>query len=303
MLCSADNAENLCRLSEATYLSILNTLTAFVEGKRSDSEGWGIRTLLPLQYANAGPKMLDPLDIVTLPFRVRPLNLRRSGSETRPNRAYEISHYHPYVDPEARKLSSSDLCRELTQASEQGEDFHETDTRHFYYLGIGESTRPAVTGFSLSLYTLGAGLRDDSDGAAALVGASFAFSLRKDLWGGLHPLSANYRLGIGQGDWGGSRSTLFDLSVGFPLAFTHEGLLTHEIVVGVIGAARKGSFEPSPHLSYRLGAEVERFILFVQVGRAWQGEGDLAVSAGLSLGFGARGGGPIRLIDRRQKRR
>lgn len=35
-LCREDNAENLCRLSEATYLSILNTLTAFVAGESRD---------------------------------------------------------------------------------------------------------------------------------------------------------------------------------------------------------------------------------------------------------------------------
>lgn len=245
--------------------------------------------------------MMDPLDILSLPLEVRPLNRRRSASGAK--KLYKISHYHPLPDSDDGEISSSDLCREITEARERGEPYNETDTEDFYYLSVAESTRPAVTGFSLSVYTLGSGLREDSDGPSTLVGASFAVSLRKALWGGLHPLSANYRFGIGHGEWGGRASTIFDLSVGYPLAFTHEGLLTHEVVVGVLGAARKSAVEPSPYLGYRLGAEIERVIVFLQLGKTWLGQNNPSLSAGLSFGFGARGGGPIRVVDQRRTRR
>lgn len=257
-LCEVRNWQNLCRLAEANYHLVVDVLRAFVEGEATSDIGWEVREQLPLYFARAGSGQVRIKHVFNLAENKR-----------------EAQHHHP-----RSSVADGQGCIEVDKAVE--------------YLGAEELVRPALPGFWLELQHTASGVRSGTDGPVTFFAGSIALPLLKEFWGGLQGLTPRYHFAFGEGDWDGQRRRISRLALGIPIAFTHDGLMTHEILTGAISAQKAARSEVVYDLSYRLSAELGRYSLFVQAGRTWNADSDMLLVTGIGFALQTKGGGPLR---------
>jgi hypothetical protein len=81
-----------------------------------------------------------------------------------------------------------------------------------------------------------------------------------------------------------------------PLGLTNDGVISHEVLAGVVWRARLDELTGMVQASYRINAELGRTLVRLQVGPAYRlGEGEIGyyVSVGIGYLLSARGGGSI----------